>query len=51
MLSYQEQAENEIVALEAKITKLMDRVATDPTALSRIEELEERIKIMRSVEV
>ena len=51
MLSYQEQAENEIVALEAKITKLMDRILDDSTVLSRIEELEERIKIMRSVEV
>ena len=51
MKSYQEQAENEIVADEAKITKLMDRILEDPNVILQIEDLEERIKIMRSVEV
>ena len=51
MWSYQEKAEDEIVALEAKITKLMVRILEDPTVLSHIKELEERIDIMQSVEV
>jgi len=51
MWSYQEKAEDEIVADEAKITKLMDRILEDPTVILQIEDLEERIKIMRSVEV
>ena len=51
MKSYQQYAEDEIVADEAKITKLMDRILEDPTVIPQIEDLEERIAIMQSVEV
>jgi hypothetical protein len=51
MFSYQQCAENEIIVLEAKITKLTDRILEDPTVLDQIVELEERIAIMQSVEV
>ena len=51
MWSYQEHAIDEIVALEAKITKLLANLLDEPEAISRLEELEERVAIMRSVEV
>jgi len=51
MWSYQEHAIDEIVALEAKITKLLANLLDEPEAISRLEELEERIDIMQSVEV
>jgi hypothetical protein len=51
MFSYQQYALDEIVADEAKISLLMDRMLKDPTVLDQIVELEERIAIMQSVEV